>query len=55
MKIKFIPTKIKKVLVKNQCARFQIKGYKKISAKKISIVEFTNKNRIWVLKEEIQK
>nr|YP_009395616.1 cytochrome b6-f complex subunit PetP [Vertebrata isogona]ARW64655.1 cytochrome b6-f complex subunit PetP [Vertebrata isogona] len=34
MKIKFIPQKIKRILIKNQYVEFQLKGHKKISEKK---------------------
>nr|YP_009396633.1 cytochrome b6-f complex subunit PetP [Vertebrata australis]ARW65819.1 cytochrome b6-f complex subunit PetP [Vertebrata australis] len=54
MKIKFIPKKIKKILGISKYTEFKLKGYKKISAeKKINIIQLTNKNRVWIIPEEI--
>nr|YP_009394577.1 cytochrome b6-f complex subunit PetP [Vertebrata thuyoides]ARW63139.1 cytochrome b6-f complex subunit PetP [Vertebrata thuyoides] len=56
MKIRFIPKKIKKELIANRYIKFYLKGHKNISIKKkINLVEFTNKNRLWLLREEVKK
>lgn len=55
MKIKFIPQKIKVILMQHKNIKFELKGHKKISEKKINIIQFKDKSRIWILQEEIKK
>nr|YP_010850458.1 cytochrome b6-f complex subunit PetP [Lophurella caespitosa]WGH13271.1 cytochrome b6-f complex subunit PetP [Lophurella caespitosa] len=54
VKIKFIPNNIKKKFNEKPYKNLKLVGYKEISRNDIMpIIQFSNKKRIWLLKEEI--